>query len=176
MNFGPAQTTEPPGRKPLVVNVVVVGPFEEEEQGTGVTSDVVKVKGEDPATPGPLKRNDPGTVTIPQYRINKSKQHTSVGGRQINRDLEFQFAQSVMIFTAHFTLTSPNLFTSQSASQDERNGSKGQEDRAGERKREREAQREEGNKQRETTQCLRSRRRRSYYCGFCNPKMENENI
>jgi len=24
------------------------------EEGTGVTSDVVKVKGEDPATPGPL--------------------------------------------------------------------------------------------------------------------------
>jgi len=34
----------------MVVNVTVVGPFEEEE----VTSDVVKVKGEDPATPGPL--------------------------------------------------------------------------------------------------------------------------
>jgi len=31
-----------------------VGPFEEEEEGTGVTSDVVKVEGEDPATPGPL--------------------------------------------------------------------------------------------------------------------------
>jgi len=45
----------------LVVNVVVVGPFEEEEEGTGVASDVVKVEGEDPATPGPLKRNDPGT-------------------------------------------------------------------------------------------------------------------
>jgi len=42
-----------------------VGPFEEEEEGTGVTSDVVKVKGEDPATPGPLKRNDTATVTIP---------------------------------------------------------------------------------------------------------------
>ena len=27
---------------------------EEEEEGTGITSDVVKVKGEDPATPGPL--------------------------------------------------------------------------------------------------------------------------
>jgi len=25
---------------------------EEEEEGTGITSDVVKVKGEDPATPG----------------------------------------------------------------------------------------------------------------------------
>jgi len=40
------------GHKPLVVNVVVVGPFEEEEEGTGIASDVVKVKGEDPATPG----------------------------------------------------------------------------------------------------------------------------
>jgi len=31
-----------------------VGPFEEGEEGTGTASDVVKVKGEDPATPGPL--------------------------------------------------------------------------------------------------------------------------
>jgi len=46
--------TELPGHKPLVVNRVVVGPFEEEEEGTGVTSDVVKEEGEDPATPGPL--------------------------------------------------------------------------------------------------------------------------
>jgi len=46
---------EPPGHKPLVVNVVVVGPFEEEEQGTGVASDVVKVQGENPDTPGYLR-------------------------------------------------------------------------------------------------------------------------
>jgi len=32
----------------------VVGPFEVEKEGTGVASDVVKVEGEDPATPGPL--------------------------------------------------------------------------------------------------------------------------
>jgi len=38
----------------------LLGPFEEEEEGTGVTSDVVKVQGKDLATPGPLKRNDPG--------------------------------------------------------------------------------------------------------------------
>jgi len=31
-----------------------LGPFEEEEEGTGVASDVVKVQGENPATPGPL--------------------------------------------------------------------------------------------------------------------------
>jgi len=36
----------------MVINVTVVGPFEEEEEGTGVASDVVKVEGEDPATPG----------------------------------------------------------------------------------------------------------------------------
>jgi len=38
----------------MVVNVTVVGPFEEEEEGTGISSDVVKEKGEDPVTPGPL--------------------------------------------------------------------------------------------------------------------------
>jgi len=38
----------------MVVSGVVVAPFEEEEEGTGVTSDVFKVQGEDPATPGPL--------------------------------------------------------------------------------------------------------------------------
>jgi len=46
---------EPPGgHQPLVVNVVVVGPFEEEEEeeGISIASDVVKVEGEDPATPG----------------------------------------------------------------------------------------------------------------------------
>jgi len=69
---------EPPGHKPLVVNVVVVGPFEEGDEGTGVASDVVKVKGVDLATPGTLKTNDPGTVTIPQYQVNKTKQHTHV--------------------------------------------------------------------------------------------------
>jgi len=45
---------EPPWYKPMVVNGEVVGLFEEEEEGTNVTSDVVKVEGEDPATPGPL--------------------------------------------------------------------------------------------------------------------------
>ena len=31
-----------------------MGLFEEEEEGTGVDSDVVKMEGEDPTTPGPL--------------------------------------------------------------------------------------------------------------------------
>jgi len=38
----------------MVVNGTVVGPFKEEEEGTGITSVVVKVKGEDPATPSLL--------------------------------------------------------------------------------------------------------------------------
>jgi len=46
---------EPPGHKPLVVNVIVVGPFEEEEEGTGVASDVVKVEGEDQDNPSYLR-------------------------------------------------------------------------------------------------------------------------
>jgi len=32
----------------------LLGPFEEEEEGLGVASDIVKVEGEDPATPGCL--------------------------------------------------------------------------------------------------------------------------
>jgi len=43
------------GTSPLVVSVVVVGPFEEEEEGTGVACNVVKVEGEDPDTPGYLR-------------------------------------------------------------------------------------------------------------------------
>jgi len=43
---------EPPWYKPLVVNVIVVGLFEEEEQGTGIADDVVSVEGDDLATPG----------------------------------------------------------------------------------------------------------------------------
>ena len=53
--FGLAQTKEPPGHKPLVVNVAVVGLFEEEEEEIGVNSDVVKVEGEDADTPGYLR-------------------------------------------------------------------------------------------------------------------------
>ena len=54
--FGPAHTSEPSGHKPLVVNVIVVGPFEEEEEGISVAAiDVVKVQDEDPDTPGYLR-------------------------------------------------------------------------------------------------------------------------
>jgi len=41
-----------PGHKSLVVNMVVIGLFEEEEEGTGITSNIVKVNGEDLDTPG----------------------------------------------------------------------------------------------------------------------------
>jgi len=46
------QSTQRKTFKPLVVNVVVVGPFEEEEDGIGVSSDIVNAEGEDPDTPG----------------------------------------------------------------------------------------------------------------------------
>jgi len=59
-----AQTTEPPGPKPLVVNGVVMGPFEVEEEG----SDVVKVKGEDAATPR-LYEGGPGEEVRRQFSI-----------------------------------------------------------------------------------------------------------
>ena len=49
-----------PGQKTLVVNVVVVGPFEEEEEGTGIASDIVKAQGEDPATQGCLSETGCG--------------------------------------------------------------------------------------------------------------------
>jgi len=42
------------GAGPSDVNGTVVGPFEEEEEGTGIASDVVEVEGEEPATPGLL--------------------------------------------------------------------------------------------------------------------------
>ena len=61
----------------MVINETVVGPFEEEEEGTGIASDVVNVKGEDPGSPGCLRsvdtRNNPKTVKIPQYRVNIRK-------------------------------------------------------------------------------------------------------
>jgi len=47
VGLGPAQRTEPPGHKPLIVNIVVLGPFEKEEERIGIASDVVKVQGED---------------------------------------------------------------------------------------------------------------------------------
>jgi len=77
---------EPPGQKPLIVNGVGVGPFEEEQEGTGITSDVLKVEGRNPGTTGCLRyvdtRNNPGTVKIPQYRVNKTKQHTHTHTRR----------------------------------------------------------------------------------------------
>jgi len=71
----------PPGHKPLVVNRVVVGPFEEEEELTSVASDVDKVQGEDPATSGPLIKGMTPGPRFPQYRVNKTKQHTHIQSR-----------------------------------------------------------------------------------------------
>jgi len=77
LDFGPAQTTEPPGHKPLVVNGVVVGSFEEEEEGTGITSDVVKVKGAESRHPrSPDLRNDTGTAISPISGQQNKTTHT----------------------------------------------------------------------------------------------------
>jgi len=49
-----------------------VGPFDEEEEGTGVTSDVVKVEGGDPPTPGPLIQGmTPGPYRFPNIGLIK---------------------------------------------------------------------------------------------------------
>jgi len=44
--------------------LVVVGPFKEEEEGTSITSDVVKVRSEDPDTPGGRVRRDVGNFGL----------------------------------------------------------------------------------------------------------------
>jgi len=44
--------TEPPGLAPGCQRRQLLGLFEEEEKGIGIASDVVKVEGKDPATPG----------------------------------------------------------------------------------------------------------------------------
>ena len=62
-NLGPQ-----PVHKPLVFNVVVMGPFEEEVEGIGIGSDVVKVKGDDPATQGFL--NSRGQDEVARWRYN----------------------------------------------------------------------------------------------------------
>ena len=54
----PNQTKKNPCKEGYRDNVAVVGLFEEEEEGTGIASDVVKVEGEDPATPGCLRSVD----------------------------------------------------------------------------------------------------------------------
>jgi len=47
--------TEPPKLVPGCQRRQLLGPFEEEEEGIGIASDVVKVKVEDLATPGCLR-------------------------------------------------------------------------------------------------------------------------
>jgi len=60
-------------QKPLVVNGVVVDPFEEEEEGTGVASDVVKVDGEDPAIQVPCLEERPRDRNDCPILVNKTK-------------------------------------------------------------------------------------------------------
>jgi len=74
--------TEPPGHKPLVVNVVVVGPFEKEEEGTGIASNVVKVEGEDLATPGEYLRSV--DTRTPRDRNNSPNQFNKQNNTHLN--------------------------------------------------------------------------------------------
>ena len=60
-----------------------MGPFEEEEEGTGVTSDVVKVKGAESGHPrSPDLRNDTKTAISPisgqQNKATLSRAHTHI--------------------------------------------------------------------------------------------------
>jgi len=59
---------ELPEHESLVVNVIVVGLFEEEEEGTGAANDVVKMESEDPDTPVYL-RGDKVTLGRQRSRI-----------------------------------------------------------------------------------------------------------
>jgi len=57
-NIDFAQATEPPawGQTPSVINGVIVGSFEEQEEEIGVGCNVVKVESENLATPGSLMK------------------------------------------------------------------------------------------------------------------------
>ena len=69
--FWTCPDTEPPGLAPGCQQRQLLGPFEEEEEGPGIgiASDIVKVQGEDPATPGYLRSVDLGT-SKPRDRNN----------------------------------------------------------------------------------------------------------
>ena len=56
-----------------------MGPFEEEEEGTGIVSDVVKVKGAESGHPrSPDLRNDTGTTISPISGQQNKATHTNV--------------------------------------------------------------------------------------------------
>jgi len=56
-----------------------VGPFEEEEEGTGIVSDVVKVEGAESDHPrSPDLRNDTGTAISPIWGQQNKVTHTTI--------------------------------------------------------------------------------------------------
>ena len=69
----------------MVINVTVVGPFEEEEEGTDIFSDdVLYVKGEDPTTSVPLTSGmTPGPLDSPISGQQKKATHTHTQEKNI---------------------------------------------------------------------------------------------
>jgi len=71
---------------PWLSIALVVGSVRREEEGTGIASDIVKVQGEDPGTPGSLRsvdtRKNPWTVRFPNIGSAKhSSTHTHPRGK-----------------------------------------------------------------------------------------------
>jgi len=58
IEFWTRPDTEPSRLAPGCQQRKLLGQIEEEEEGMGIASDVVKVQGEDPATPGCLRSVD----------------------------------------------------------------------------------------------------------------------
>ena len=95
LNFKSVHTTQPPGHKPLVVNVVVVGPFKEEEEGIVITSDVVKVSLCTHWAQTPVQHHCLGIISLPNNLFsewsvvgtgNGNREHVGHGSVQSPRE------------------------------------------------------------------------------------------
>jgi len=70
-----------------------VGQFEEEEEGTGIDSDVVKVEGAESGHPRPPDlRNDTGTVISPLLGQQNKATHTHTLGDTHTAQSQFDLA------------------------------------------------------------------------------------
>jgi len=87
----------------------LLGPFEEEEEGTGIASDAVKVQGEDPATPDyylrsadtrkPRDRNTQDHNDSPISLI-KTKQHKPWAGYELDGLAPHRCRREGIVWTA----------------------------------------------------------------------------